>query len=138
MLKRYFISLCVAFFPISAFSQTACDNALKSLVPGLVKPVSLDLKKAQELAEPFVNRKIASEVLADPGVEMAMEHISELDQLGALPFGQKEDKRQMVAEAIEEALLARGMSQAQAKKAANGWTKAMLDEGVLQNLVDAK
>lgn len=129
MHKQWFHILCVITFSVPAFSANECNQVLKSLgFPGA--SFSLNLKKAQELAEPFVNRKIASEVLADPSVEMAMEHASELDQLGSLPFGQKEDKFLLVSEAIEEALLARGMSAGQAKKAATGWTKAMSEADV--------
>lgn len=92
----------------------------------------VDLKKAQELAEEFVNRKVASEVLADPGVESAMEYTPTSDRNGALPMNSKTEKIEMVSEAIEEALLARGMSPGQAKKAAEGWTKAMQESGVFK------
>jgi len=67
----------------------------------------LDLKKVQELAEDFVSRKTASEVLTDPAVEMAL------------------SEKRGVKEAIEEALLARGMSPGQARNAATGWVLEM-------------
>jgi len=92
----------------------------------------VNLKRAQEVAEEFVNRKIASEVLTDPGVEAAMEYVPAADKNGALPMNSKTEKMEMISEAIEEALLARGMSPGQAKKAAEGWTKAMAKEGVFR------
>lgn len=92
----------------------------------------VNLKRAQELAEEFVNRKVASEVLTDPGVEAALEYTATADKNGALPMNSKTEKFEMVSEAIEEALLARGMSPGQAKKAAEGWTKVMQSEGIFQ------
>ena len=131
-MQRLFFTLIVVLGLSSVgFCESDCKTLLKSLQPSQTDSPPLNLKKAQELAEEFVSRPIASEVLADPGVEMAMEHARELDQLGALPFGQTNTKVQIVAEAIEEALLARGMSTEQAKKASQGWTRAMQKNGVL-------
>ena len=96
----------------SGFAEASCENILQKLHPQLPGDVRLNLKRAQELAEDFVNRKVASEVLADPGVELAME------------------ESHGVAEAIEDALLSRGMSSLQAKKASEGWTSAMKSDGI--------
>ena len=112
-------------------AETGCGSILAKLHSGSTEPRPVNLKKAQEIAEDYVNRKIASEVLTDPGVELAFEHAVEMDQLGTLPFGVKQQQEELISEAIEEALLARGMSPGQAQKAAKGWTKAMLKEGIL-------
>jgi len=107
-------NLIIVFNALWSFGvlQASCENILQKLHPQLPGDVQLNLKRAQELAEDFVNRKVASEVLADPGVELAME------------------ESHGVAEAIEEALLARGMSPGQAKKASEGWTSAMKSDGI--------
>lgn len=98
-----------AFFGLQISSLAATDPCknIYSKVGAYGISVPLDLKKAQELAEDFVNRNIASEVLTDPGVEMAL------------------SEKRGVREAIEEALLARGMSPGQARKAASGWVVEM-------------
>jgi hypothetical protein len=96
----------------SGFAEASCENILQKLHTQLPGDVQLNLKRAQELAEDFVNRKVASEVLTDPGVELAME------------------ESHGVAEVIEEALLSRGMSPGQAKKASEGWTSAMTSDGI--------
>ncbi|NBT58752.1 hypothetical protein EBT16_08220 [bacterium] len=89
------LACCVSF----GVAEAQCKNILSKLTGPLPGEVQVNLKRAQELAEDFVNRKVASEVLTDPGVEAAME------------------ESHGVAEAIEDALLARGMSAGQAKKA---------------------
>lgn len=112
MLKK---TLLLGFAVLSgALAQASCENILQKLHPQLPGDVQLNLKRAQELAEDFVNRKVASEVLTDPSVELAME------------------ESHGVAEAIEDALLARGMSSLQAKKASEGWTRVMESNGVIQ------
>lgn len=102
----------------SAFAS--CTQLFRNLTVHAQEPVTINLKRAQEVAEDFVNRKIASEVLTDPGVEAA------ISDSVSIKMNEK-----AVAEAIEEALLARGMSVGQAKKAAQGWTQAMKAEGLL-------
>jgi hypothetical protein len=119
MQTKLFMLLFVFFHCGLGFSEPDCGKLLKSLYQSALTARTLNLKKAQELAEEFVSRPIASEVLADPGVEMALEH-----SLGS-------GDSQLVPEAIEEALLARGMSPGQAKKAAQGWTRAMQESKIL-------
>ena len=109
-MKKNLFVLCV--FLTGSFAEASCENILQKLHPQLPGDVQLNLKRAQELAEDFVNRKVASEVLTDPGVELAME------------------ESHGVAEAIEDALRARGMSSLQAKKASEGWTSAMKSDGI--------
>lgn len=104
------VLVAVVVFGFNTSSLNAAANPCKSVYSKLGAygiSVPLDLKKAQELAEDFVNRNIASEVLTDPGVEMAL------------------SEKRGVREAIEEALLARGMSPGQAKKASTGWVLEM-------------
>ncbi|MFM8268897.1 MAG: hypothetical protein ACKN9V_01820 [Pseudomonadota bacterium] len=96
------------------FSDPSCKSLLGKLSTLAIEKAPVNLKRAQELAEDFVNRKVASEVLTDPGVEAALE-----EGTG-------------VSEAIEDALLARGMSPGQAKKAAQGWSKSMKSEGIIK------
>jgi tRNA(Ile2) C34 agmatinyltransferase TiaS len=109
-MKKNLFVLCVILS--GSFAEASCENILQKLHTQLPGDVQLNLKRAQELAEDFVNRKVASEVLTDPGVELAME------------------ESHGVAEAIEEALLSRGMSPGQAKKASEGWTSAMKSDGI--------
>ncbi|NBV51366.1 hypothetical protein EBR78_09155 [bacterium] len=120
-MPNYLMILLVSLYASSySLAGTHCETAFKQLQRAL-SPVSVNLKRAQELAEPFVNRKIASEVLTDRGVEAALQ-----DSVSV-----KRDER-AVAEAIEDALLARGMSEGQAKKAAKGWTEALKSQWLIQ------
>lgn len=112
-MKHILILLVLGWAP-AGLTQSSCDPLLKKLDSPWVEKNPINLKRAQELAEDFVNRKIASEVLTDPGVEAALEEGSG------------------VSEAIEDALLARGMSTGQAKKAAEGWTKALKNDGIIK------
>lgn len=128
---KFFVLFSFVFVTGEALANAGCGSILTKLHSGSSEPRAVNLKKAQEVAEDYVNRKIASEVLTDPGVELAFEHAGEMDQLGTLPFGVKQQQEDLISEAIEEALLARGMSPGQAQRAAKGWTKAMLREGIL-------
>jgi len=119
------------YYRIAADEFDKTYNALgRAPLPRNPNATPVNLKRAQELAESHVNRKVASEVLTDPGVEAALQDAHAIEKSG-VPFAWKREKFEVASEALEEALLARGMSPGQAKKAAREWTKDMMREGVL-------